>query len=77
MCPEYVQCSIALEGLLTLVLARPGFPGKCLGEMGGNEWCLLWWVGGGGLTTLEGKGEGARVDSVWKSTQDNCGVFVL
>ena len=33
--------------------------------------------GGGGLTTLEGKGEGARVDSVWKSTQENWGVFML
>ena len=33
MCLSYVQGFIALEGLTNLVLAKPGFPLKCLGEL--------------------------------------------
>ena len=47
ICPEYVLCFIAKESHQDLFLARPGFLGKCLGEMGGGE--VRWWfqvVGG-------------------------------
>ena len=42
VCLQYVPCFIAFTDLF---LARPGFPGKCLGEFHGEE-CLWWWWAG-------------------------------
>ena len=36
---DYVHCFKAYEGLKDLVLARPGFQGKCLVEMSGGDVC--------------------------------------
>ena len=48
MCHQREQCLIAKEGLTDLGLAKLGFPGKCLGDIGvvvqvrvsgGRGWC--------------------------------------
>ena len=36
MCLENAQCFKAKEGLRDLVLARPDFPEKCWGQLGGG-----------------------------------------
>ena len=44
MCLEYVQFVKSYDDCTYLVLARPSFPGKCVGEMGGSE---VYWRGWG------------------------------
>ena len=47
---------MALEGLTNLVLARPGFLVKCLGEMCVSEARWWWWQAGRGWLWCPGKG---------------------
>ena len=44
VCLKYVQYLKAKEGVTELGLARPGYLGKCQGEMGGTEVSWWWWV---------------------------------
>ena len=45
VCLQYFQRFIEIEGITILVLARPSFLQKCLGEMCGGEWSWWWWAG--------------------------------
>ena len=47
VCLQYFQRFIEIEGITILVLARPSFLQKCLGEMCGGEWSWWWWAGSG------------------------------
>ena len=54
-CNHYASRFIADEGHTDLVSARQDFPGKCPGEICGEEW-LWWWQGGRGWGECLGKG---------------------
>ena len=51
-CLHYVPCS---KALMDLVLAEPGFLGKCPGQMCGKEW-RWWWRAGKGAVDCPVKG---------------------